>query len=185
MKKVITLADLRSPVATPLSTKISCVLTSTGNLLVNYFGIFFFMTKRGDYLPWCLTQKFGKLINSNEYGRIKNLASGEKTLTASQEKHAKMYAEALSKDPLYFLTREQKANVELYREACLCGISVEELVQIKKVRAERKEKKERAAAKQKPAPLPTKKDRSGRTTFFLGNLPALTQLRERFSATGS
>lgn len=163
--------------------------TDNGNLLVNYHGIFFFMTHLGHYVPWIRTLKCGELVKSPEYARLKKSIGEEKLkpLTPFQEKCAAKHAAGITNDPLYKLTDSQKETVienrENYLAATAENISVEEYLRRKKIRDERAAEKALKTSKAAPPPpvIKVRSDKSGYTGFVLGSLPIFGSLREKFA----
>ena len=212
MKK-ITLEELRSKNSTALQVRKPATLlpTKDGNLLINYHGIFFFMSTLGYYIPWKRTLKCGELIKTNEYGRLKNLIGADKLkeLNPFLEKCAANHAKGIAKDPLYTLNKKQREEVARNRTIYAAkkeGVSEEiylanweaakkenvpilEYLRRKKIRAERARNRALKAKQMQSTAVKSKSIRTrvgdtGYTHFLMACHPSFAALKEKISATG-
>ena len=86
----------------------TAIVTASGNLFVNYHGLFFlFFTPSMKYLPWKRTKTEGILPNVLEYGRLHGLCKEKRTLAPAEEILVWRTIIELQKDMYHGLTRAE------------------------------------------------------------------------------
>lgn len=98
-------------------SSVKALILKSGNLLVNYHGMFFFTTQNITYLPWIVTQKTGRLVPSAEYARLRK--EGCKIIILDQKDVLKAYkiAKILSEHPKFGLSQIHLDQIKKYKIA--------------------------------------------------------------------
>lgn len=163
-------------------------MTDNGNMAVNFHNTFFFMDRFGNYIPWTLTLRHGKLLPQQEWVRLRNLAGGAdvvKELTPFLNKKAAAIAEHLKNDAYYKMSEDQKKeavqNRQNYLNAQAEGIDVDEYLRREEIRKQREEKRQKKEISITPAKVIPIKMNNGRASFFIGTLPGFAKLKEKFN----
>lgn len=90
--------------------KVRALIMTSGNMLVNYYGIRFFVERKTfEYVPWKVTKRTGKLVPNQEYTRLKKDRGCEEILLNDRQKMlAFKIARNLSNNPLWKIDGESQ-----------------------------------------------------------------------------
>lgn len=162
---------------------------STGNLFVNYLGLFFFMSPEGIYLLWPPTVKKGMLPPQNEWFRIRTEHNLTPEPLTQQELHSASIIHDLLKSNKFYGIPPQKKNV------LVKPTSPQIVAPVQKPKSKHRLQKDRQTAsiihfQQALGDTPVEKRKGGQAIVValqsneiastFNNVPGFEKLRERF-----